>query len=130
AMVAMSPPRRRAASRSISSITWRVSSPPAASTSTSSGSCCMASDTRRDQSFNASSESERNTTSCSREHEVVLRSDSLEALKLWSRRVSEAMQQLPELVDVDAAGGEETRQVMLDIDREAARRLGGDMATI
>ncbi|CEA06435.1 acriflavin resistance protein [Pseudomonas saudimassiliensis] len=64
------------------------------------------------------------------EHEVVLRSDSLEALKLWSRRVSEAMQQLPELVDVDAAGGEETRQVMLDIDREAARRLGVDMATI
>ena len=64
------------------------------------------------------------------EHEVVLRSDSLEALKLWSQRVSEAMQQLPELVDVDAAGGEETRQVMLDIDREAARRLGVDMATI
>ncbi|SDS11359.1 multidrug efflux pump [Halopseudomonas litoralis] len=64
------------------------------------------------------------------EHEVVLRSDSLEALKLWSQRVSVAMQDLPELVDVDAAGGEETRQVMLDIDREAARRLGVDMATI
>lgn len=64
------------------------------------------------------------------EHEVVLRSDSLDALKLWSRRVSEAMQAMPELVDVDAAGGEETRQVVLDIDREAARRLGVDMATI
>ncbi|SES10083.1 efflux RND transporter permease subunit [Halopseudomonas bauzanensis] len=64
------------------------------------------------------------------EHEVVLRSDSLEDLKIWSQRVSEGMQELPELVDVDAAGGEETRQVMLDIDREAARRLGVDMATI
>jgi len=64
------------------------------------------------------------------EHEVVLRSDSLDELKVWSRRVSEAMQEMPELVDVDAAGGEETRQVMLDIDREAARRLGVDMATI
>src|SRR5690554_4268587 len=40
------------------------------------------------------------------------------------------MQAMPELVDVDAAGGEETRQVVLDIDREAARRLGVDMATI
>ena len=64
------------------------------------------------------------------EHEVVLRSDSLETLKIWSQRVSLAMQEMPELVDVDAAGGEETRQVMLDIDREAARRLGVDMATI
>ncbi len=64
------------------------------------------------------------------EHEVVLRSDSLEALKLWSQRVSDAMQQLPELVDVDSAGGEETRQVMLEINREAAQRLGVDMQTI
>src|SRR5690554_6723257 len=67
---------------------------------------------------------------CRSEHEVVLRSDLLDALKLWSRRVSEAMQAMPELVDVDAAGGEETCQVVLDIDREAARRLGVDMATI
>jgi multidrug efflux pump len=64
------------------------------------------------------------------EHEVVLRSDSLAALKQWSQRVSEAMQEMPELVDVDSAGGEETRQVTLDIDRIAALRLGVDMATI
>lgn len=64
------------------------------------------------------------------DHELVLRSDSLQALKTWSRKVSEAMQTLPELVDVDAAGDEETRQIVLDIDREAARRYGVDMRTI
>ncbi|MFA5495399.1 MAG: efflux RND transporter permease subunit [Porticoccaceae bacterium] len=64
------------------------------------------------------------------EYEVVLRSDSLVDLRLWSRRVSEAMQTLPELVDVQSVGDEEARQVVLDIDREAARRRGIDMATI
>jgi len=64
------------------------------------------------------------------QHELVLRSDSLADLKLWSRRASEAMQSLPELVDVRSVGDEEARQVVLDIDREAARRRGVDMATI
>lgn len=64
------------------------------------------------------------------EHEVVLRSDSLADLRFWSQRVAEAMQQMPELVDVDSVGGEQTRQMTLDIDREAARRRGIDMAMI
>ncbi|MCK9468274.1 MAG: efflux RND transporter permease subunit [Porticoccaceae bacterium] len=64
------------------------------------------------------------------QHELVLRSDSLADLKLWARRASEAMQSLPELVDVRSVGDEEARQVVLDIDREAARRRGVDMATI
>ncbi|MFA5632189.1 MAG: efflux RND transporter permease subunit [Porticoccaceae bacterium] len=64
------------------------------------------------------------------EHEVVLRSDSLAELKTWSRRISEAMQTLPELVDVSRVGGDEARQMVLDIDREAAQRLGIDMDTV
>ncbi|AJD50035.1 RND efflux transporter, permease protein [Isoalcanivorax pacificus W11-5] len=64
------------------------------------------------------------------DYELVLRSDSLELLDIWSRRAAEAMQKLPELVDVDEAGNEEAQQVVLDIDREAARLRGVDMATI
>ena len=66
----------------------------------------------------------------SSEYEVLLRSDSLEALKQWSRTVAQAMEQSPLLTDVDSMDGDETRQVVLDIDREAARRLGVDMQTI
>ena len=64
------------------------------------------------------------------ENEVVLRSDSLEALKVWARRVAQAMEQSPLLTDVDNVDGDETRQMVLTIDREAARRLGVDMQTI
>lgn len=64
------------------------------------------------------------------DYELVLRSDSLALLDIWSRRVSEAMQKLPELVDVNAAGDEDAQQVVLDINREAARLRGVDMATI
>ncbi len=64
------------------------------------------------------------------EHELILRSDSLEALDTWGRKVATAMQQLPELTDVDDAGNEETRQITLDIDREVARRYGVDMQTV
>lgn len=64
------------------------------------------------------------------DYELVLRSDSLELLDIWSRKASEAMQKLPELVDVDSAGDEEAQQVVLDIDREAARVHGVDMATV
>ncbi|MEH6491290.1 efflux RND transporter permease subunit [Halopseudomonas sp.] len=64
------------------------------------------------------------------ENEVVLRSDSLEALKVWARRVAQAMEQSPLLTDVDNVDGDETRQMVLNIDREAARRLGVDMQTI
>ncbi|GAB3291867.1 efflux RND transporter permease subunit [Parahaliea aestuarii] len=64
------------------------------------------------------------------EYEVVLRSDSLEALKKWSRIVAAAMEQNPLLTDVDSVDDDEARQVLLDINREAARRLGVDMQSI
>ena len=64
------------------------------------------------------------------DHELLLRSDSLEALKTWARIIGEAMEQNPLFEDVQSVDGEEARQVVLDIDREAARRLGVDMQTI
>ncbi|WP_459694628.1 efflux RND transporter permease subunit, partial [Achromobacter xylosoxidans] len=52
------------------------------------------------------------------------------ALRQWSRRISRAMQDIPELRDVDAVGDAATQQVVINIDRAAARRLGVDMRTI
>nr|WP_156473254.1 efflux RND transporter permease subunit [Pseudorhodoferax sp. Leaf265] len=64
------------------------------------------------------------------EYLFVMRSDSLEDLRRWTRPVGEALRQLPELVGVDIPGGEEAQQVVLEVDREAARRLGVRMETI
>ncbi len=64
------------------------------------------------------------------EYEVVLRSDSLSALKTWARVVAQAMEDHPLLEDVDSVDDDEARQVVLDINREEARRLGVDMQTV
>ena len=64
------------------------------------------------------------------EYQFVMRSDSLEDLRRWTRPVGEALRKLPELVDVDIPGGEEAQQVVLEVDREAARRLGVRMETV
>ena len=60
----------------------------------------------------------------------ALRSDSLAALRTWARPVGEALQALPELTGVDIPRGEEAQQVVLKVDREAARRLGVRMADV
>ncbi|MEY1660687.1 efflux RND transporter permease subunit [Isoalcanivorax beigongshangi] len=62
--------------------------------------------------------------------EVVLRSDSLKDLRQWAMRLTDAMEAMPELTDVSGRNNEGTRQMVLDIDREEAARLGVDMATI
>lgn len=59
-----------------------------------------------------------------------LMSGELEPLREWTKRVSDALTELPELVDVESSGDEGARQVTLDIDRNAAARLGVDMRTI
>ncbi len=63
-------------------------------------------------------------------HDMVLLADSLEALLPWEQRVVAAMKQLPELVDVDDSDAEGTQQVVIDIDREAARRLGVELRAV
>ena len=54
----------------------------------------------------------------------------LAPLREWTPKVADAMRALPELVDVESSGDEGMRQVVLDIDREAAARLGVDVRTI
>src|SRR5690606_33472757 len=48
----------------------------------------------------------------------------------WTPRIRDALEALPELVDVDARGDEGSRQVVLDIDRTAAAQLGVDMRMV
>ncbi len=63
-------------------------------------------------------------------YEFELLSDDLELLRKWARPAQEALSKLPELTDVETTGDEGMRQVKLDIDREAAGRLGIDMRTV
>ncbi|MDY0953914.1 efflux RND transporter permease subunit [Stenotrophomonas rhizophila] len=64
------------------------------------------------------------------QYEFQLLSGELEPLRQWAPRVADALRALPELVDVESKGDEGMRQVVLDIDRDAAARLGVDMRVI
>ncbi|WP_233010088.1 efflux RND transporter permease subunit [Rheinheimera faecalis] len=64
------------------------------------------------------------------DYELLMLSGDLQLLRKWSKQVAEKMQELPELVDVDTPSGEDTQQIALTIDREAAQRLGVDMRTV
>ncbi|MBI5692230.1 MAG: efflux RND transporter permease subunit [Verrucomicrobia bacterium] len=61
---------------------------------------------------------------------LSLMSSDLALLRAWMPKISLAMQELPELVDVDVPTDGGTQQVMLQVDREAARRLGVDMQMV
>ena len=63
-------------------------------------------------------------------YEYLMLSDDVKLLRQWEQKVQEALGKLPELTDVENTGDEGMRQVMLDIDREAAGRLGIDMRTV
>ena len=62
--------------------------------------------------------------------ELQLLAADLAPLREWAPKVSAALKSLPELVDVEAQGEAGMRQVVLDIDREAAARHGVDLRTI
>ncbi|MFY0182775.1 efflux RND transporter permease subunit [Stenotrophomonas rhizophila] len=64
------------------------------------------------------------------QYEFQLLSGELEPLRQWTPKVADALRALPELVDVESKGDEGMRQVVLDIDRDAAARLGVDMRMI
>jgi multidrug efflux pump len=63
-------------------------------------------------------------------YDFTLLSGDLQELRKWAPKVARAMQQIPELTDVDGPSDDGAKQVTLTIDREAARRLGVDMQTI
>ncbi|CAB3912557.1 efflux RND transporter permease subunit [Achromobacter insuavis] len=64
------------------------------------------------------------------DHELAIMASDVPALRQWSRKISRAMRDIPELRDVDAVGDAATQQVVINIDRAAAQRLGVDMRTI
>ena len=64
------------------------------------------------------------------DYNITLLSDEISALREWAPKISEALQALPELEDVDKTGDEGARQVRLAIDGDAARRLGVDSQMI
>lgn len=64
------------------------------------------------------------------EHRYVLLASELSDLQTWTPRVRQALQRLPELIDVDGDVDRGAQQITLDIDRQAARRLGVDMQAV
>lgn len=63
-------------------------------------------------------------------HELLMLSSEVEPLRVWGVKVTQAMEQLPELTSIDGERGDGAQQVVIDIDREAAQRLGVDMAMV
>jgi len=66
----------------------------------------------------------------SSDYELLLMSGDLALLRQWGKKIGKAMQELPELTDVNTPAGEDTQQIVMSVDREAAQRLGIDMRTI
>lgn len=62
--------------------------------------------------------------------ELLLLSDDLKLLSTWAGKITTAMENMPELTDVDGVKEEGTQQIVLTIDRQTAQRLGVDMATV
>ena len=62
-------------------------------------------------------------------YQYTLRSDSVSELRLWVQRVRQALKPLPEITGIEDELVT-SQQITLDVDREAARRLGIEMATV
>lgn len=63
-------------------------------------------------------------------HELSILTSDVALLREWAPRITRVLQEVPLLTDLDAPREGGTTQVMLQIDREAARRLGVDMRMI
>ena len=60
----------------------------------------------------------------SSEFQYTLLADDLQELRTWEPRIRNALSRLPQLTDIDTDQEDKGRQVSLDIDRDAAARLG------
>ena len=63
-------------------------------------------------------------------YELLMLSSELGPLQQWAAKVTKTLEQLPEVIDVDGVRDGGTQQVILQIDRTAAARLGVDMAMV
>ena len=64
------------------------------------------------------------------DHTIVLKAGDVNLLLDWNQRLGKALSARPELNNVRYSKGGDTRQIVLDIDREAASRLGVSMSDI
>lgn len=64
------------------------------------------------------------------QQELLMLSDDLGELKKWAAVMTRAMEEMPELGSVDGVREDGAQQIVLDIDREAAQRLGVDMRMV
>lgn len=64
------------------------------------------------------------------EYRLLLQADELPILRKWAPIVAKGMEGLPQLTEVETIGDEGAQQVVLQIDREAAQRLGVNMQAI
>jgi multidrug efflux pump len=69
-------------------------------------------------------------TSDAGSYDFTLMTSDVALLREWSPKVARAFMAIPELTDVDVPNDGGTKQVMLHIDREAARRLGVNMRMV
>lgn len=63
-------------------------------------------------------------------YQMTLKSDDVKDLRKWENKVLETLQSLPDITDVGGGGRSRSIQVFLDIDREAAKRLGIDVEMV
>ncbi len=66
----------------------------------------------------------------SAQFQFTLMANELDDLKIWMPKVQQALAALPELIDVDTDVEDRGRQVSIEVDRDAAQRLGVPMASI
>ena len=64
------------------------------------------------------------------DHVIVLKSGDRDLLRTWNQRLGVALSKRPELENVRYSLGEDTRQIVLDIDRSTASRLGVQLTDI
>ncbi len=64
------------------------------------------------------------------DHVIVLKSGDRDLLRTWNQRLGVALSKRPELENVSYSLGEDTRQIVLDIDRNTASRLGVQLTDI
>jgi multidrug efflux pump len=62
-------------------------------------------------------------------YQYTLRSDDVSQLRVWAQRVREALKPLPELTGIEDEMVS-SQQITLEVDREAARRLGIEMTNV
>ncbi|MBS0427552.1 MAG: efflux RND transporter permease subunit [Proteobacteria bacterium] len=63
-------------------------------------------------------------------YQYTLKSDSLADLRTWSKKLADRMQELPQLTDVDGESSDNGVETFVQVDRDAAARLGVNTAAI